>query len=321
MDKTTPQILIKYKKMKYTLAITIYNKEHWVESILKSWIENASDPNELEVVMVFDALKDNSKEVASQYLEKKGIKHKFLFADDKHEIFCNNLALENSTGENIIFIQDDNWIYDKNWDLTLSKVIDDRSLNVGAIALLAGARVLAPNYKEDVLKSYYSIIKHNIHSFIFKKLKPIKIGTRFCYRRIESDRSIKKENFTIHNIESQELGVWTIHHITRPFCIQRNLINKMGGLDKYFMPHMGDDIDLSYKLLINGYNNYYIPFNLLNISTVADDTKHGNLFNIHCRLIYEIKKRYPSIKEFNKKYPIKKVRELFLDTNNDSIYL
>ena len=34
----------------------------------------------------------------------------FLFADDRYEIFCNNLALKRASGDYIVFIQDDNCI-------------------------------------------------------------------------------------------------------------------------------------------------------------------------------------------------------------------
>jgi len=305
--------------MKYTLAFTIYNKEKWVESILDSWLENATNINEIEVIIVFDDLKDNSKLIAERCLSKYNITSKFLYADDKHEIFCNNLALENASGDYIIFIQDDNWIYDKNWDGILTDIFNDKKMKIGAVALLAGAKILNFSFKSDILYSYYRALKFNLKSLLTKRNAYIKPELGFRYERLEIDRTSKKNNFSIHKIKSLPLGIWTIHHITRPFCINRKLILELGGLDKFFMPHMGDDVDLSYKLLQLGYLNIYIPFNLLNISTVADSDKHGYLFVIHSRIISELRKRYPEVIKHPNKYPIMKVRDLFLNSKNDSI--
>ena len=65
--------------MKITLAITIYNKEKWVKSILESWIQNVSNKEKLEVVIVFDDLKDASEKIARQYLEEVNVAYKFLY--------------------------------------------------------------------------------------------------------------------------------------------------------------------------------------------------------------------------------------------------
>ena len=125
--------------MKITLAINIYNKEKWIESLLDSWISNLSGKNEYEIIIVFDDCQDKSVEIAEEYLRGCPYEHKFLFADDKFEIFCHNLALENATGDYVVFVQDDNWIYDKNWDTLLEQVLQ-RVDNVGVIGLLAGVR-------------------------------------------------------------------------------------------------------------------------------------------------------------------------------------
>ena len=306
--------------MKITLAITIYNKEKWVKSILESWIQNVSNKEKIEVIIVFDDLKDGSEKIARQYLEEVNVRYKFLYADDRHEIFCNNLALENATGDHVIFIQDDNWIYDKNWDLVLEHVINNTE-KLGGIALLAGAKILPFSFKEDILKYFYKIVRLNIKSILTLRKSFVWPFSGFNYQRIESDRPSKKENFTIHKIKSQPIGVWSIHHVTRPFCIKKNLIDELGGLDKFFMPHMGDDVDLSYKLLERGYKNIYIPFDLLNISTVSDSDKHGNIYVIHCRIITELKNRYANVIKNPQKYKIEKLNNINLAIEQESLII
>jgi len=219
--------------MKITLAFDIYNKEKWIESILHSWISNLSGENQYEIIIVFDACKDRSEEIARNFLSQFNYEYKFLHADDKYEIYCNNLALQHATGDYIVFIQDDNWIYDKDWDLIFTKVVGKVD-NVGTVGFLAGIQALPDS--------------NNIK-----------------YQRIEIDRPHKGENFSVHNLPTYETGVWQVDAICRPFCVSRALLLSYGGLDTAFSPTCGDDLDLSLKLLRDGKVNLYIPFDLLNI--------------------------------------------------------
>lgn len=235
--------------MKFSLAFDIYNKEKWIESVLDSWISNLSGKNEYEIIMVFDNLKDKSWELAEKCLAKYPHRYMALFANDKFEIFCNNLALENATGDYIIFIQDDNWIYDKNWDLLLQKVIETIE-NIGAIGFLAGLKLFPP----------------------------------MKYQRIEINRPHKGVHFSQFNLPLYELGIWQVDAINRPFCISTKILKEKGGLDKAFMPMDGDDLDLSIKILKDGRKNVYIPFDLVNITAkkkslsiqvMSDNYKHA----------------------------------------------
>jgi len=293
-----------------TLAFTIYNKENWVISILKSWIENASNKSNLEIIIVFDDLKDDSKLNAQKYLDESGIKYKFLYANDKHEIFCNNLALEYSIGDYIIFIQDDNWIYDKNWDIILCNIIHDQN-KVGAIALLAGAKIIPISKKIKIVNT----IKKVLRLFMLTKSKAF--YPSLVVERLETNREHKGENFSIHDISSLPLGIWQIHIITRPFCISRKLLLNYGGLNKSFMPHTGDDIDLSLKLLSDGYQNIYVSFDLVNISTIGDNLIHGTNNNNVKKALKLNYKYHKKIINNSHKYPIRKISDI--DSNMEFI--
>jgi len=217
--------------MKLTLAFDIYNKEKWIASLLDSWLSNLSGKNKYEFIVVFDGLKDESRKIADKKFREYKYLYLSLFAENKYEIFCNNLALQHATGDYIIFIQDDNWIYDKNWDSTLTEVIA-KIPNLGVISFLSGLRVFAP---------------------------PIR------WERIEADRPHKRKYFEIQEIESCDTAIWQVDAINRPFCINKELLNSLGGLDRAYEPTYGDDFDLSLKLLRKGKTNIYIPFDLVNI--------------------------------------------------------
>lgn len=289
--------------MTITLAFTIYNKENWVISILESWIENASDKSNLEIIIVFDDLKDNSKVNAKKYLDEAGVKYKFLHANDKHEIFCNNLALEHATGDYIIFIQDDNWIYDKGWDVTIHNIIREQN-KVGAIALLAGAKIIPISKKIKIANTIKKLLS------LFKVTKSMAFYPRFVVERLETNREHKGDNFSIHHIPSLPLGIWQIHLITRPFCISRKLLLNYGGLNKSFMPHTGDDIDLSLKLLGDGYQNLYVSFDLVNISTIGDNLIHGTNNNNVKKALKLNYKYHKKIINNSHRYSIRKISDI-----------
>jgi glycosyltransferase involved in cell wall biosynthesis len=302
--------------MRITLAFTIYNKEHWVESILNSWIENAANKENLEIIIVFDDLKDNSELIAKRTLDNLKIDYKFLYAQDKHEIFCNRLALEASTGDYVIFIQDDNWIYDKNWDLILLGTIKAYNNSEGVVSFLAGAEIIRYSYLIDFLIPY---IKFIFKTLLFKNPSSNPFYPIFRFNRLESDRTQKKENFTIHNIKSLPIGIWEVNLGTRPFCISRDKIIKLEGLDKVFLPHTADDVDLSLKCIGSGYKNLYIPFNLKNISTIGDSILHGEKFDQFQKGYSICFKRHKSIIKKMSKCKINQSISLSLNGTNDSL--
>lgn len=278
--------------MKYSLVFVIYNKEKWVKSLIDSWLNNCSDLSRIEVIFVFDALNDKSHDIIVENMKNYSVSYQTYFANDKHEIFCNNLGLSKSSGEYVIFIQDDNWIYDKNWDLILDKIYSIKEINVGAVALLAGAKILPTSFYYDFLIRNYLILRYNLRELAKLRFNFLRFGFGFTLERMETDTPHKKENFSNFKISSLERAIWTTHLITRPFCVNRLLLNKYKGLDKKFMPHWGDDIDLSIKLILDGYRNVYYPFDLVNISTVTDSEKHGKLNYIVQKRVTQLYKRY-----------------------------
>lgn len=278
--------------MKITLAYDIYNKEKWIESLLDSWISRLSGKNEYEIILVFDDCKDNSVNIAKSYLENLPYEYQILFADDKFEIFCNNLALENSTGDFVLFIQDDNWMYDNCWDYTISEIIK-LVPNIGCIGLLAGIKMLPT--QSNLMTSFEGFLSQILRKLkIERSLSELQYYGSLNYERLEINRLHKDYHISIKDLDPPQMGVWQVDGVNRPFCISRSLLLSKGGLDKEFMPSCGDDLDLSIKLLKDGRTNIYIPFDVLNI-TASNKTMTNEFINnvyLHAyRLLY---KRYHS---------------------------
>jgi len=218
--------------MKFTLAFDIYNKESTIESLLTSWLDACSMRHEIEVVMIFDDLHDDSGIIARNVLGRYSLVHNILMsADNKYEIHCNNLAFQRAHGDFIVFIQDDNWMYDQNWDDTLARVLNCVP-NVGIVGLLAGS---------------------DIHNAV-------------KWDRFEINRSHKGSNYTTNlaDVLDAKLGVWAVDSVCRPFGLYTKQLEEFRGLDLSYCPMEFDDMDVCTKALKYGLTNIYIPFDVVN---------------------------------------------------------
>lgn len=216
-----------------TIALTVYNKESWISNLLCSWLDTLSGEYTVEVVAVFDGCEDDSFNVVMGVMDNHpNIQFVARSAPDVHEIVSNNMALDVARGEYIVFVQDDNWMFDRHWDATLISFLQ-RS-RVGLVGLLAGVGVAG---NEHLTRT-----------------------------RVECWRSGKdKTNFG----KAWDMGVYQVDCAIRPFAGNTALIRTY-GLGQGFDTVTWDDVDLSLRLQQAGYENYYLPFNVLNKSTIAE---------------------------------------------------
>jgi len=224
--------------MKITMAFGIYNKAQWLAPLMTSWLTNLSDKHQYEVIVVCDACVDESASIAMRTMKEYPHIHYIpLETPDVHEIAVNNIALKHAATDSdiIIFIQDDNWIYDPGWDEMLAKVFDTVE-KVGAVGLLAG----------------------------------VNFDSKFHRSRVECDRAHKGDSFAVHNLAPRTLGIYPVDAAIRPFAVRTALLRKYGGLGKGFDLVVWDDIELSFRLIRDGYMNLYVPFDLVNTSEIAE---------------------------------------------------
>lgn len=255
--------------MKITLAFQVFNKEKTIKSVLNSWINTLSFDHEYEFIIVFDACKDDSKKIAELLLKRKKITYKFFYADDKYEIYCNNLALSQATGDIIVFIQDDNWMYTKNWDATILKFYLSHN-KVGMIGLLAGVKFLSPNT---------SIL----HRLLYRGY-PENIN----YERV----AVKRKHDAVLKSNNRPVNIQEVDVAIRPFAINTKLLRKIGGLDTKYSPSCGDDMDLGLKLLKVNYANYYISFHVINTSASTKTLHSDYIKNLYLNAYRTIDKQH-----------------------------
>jgi len=215
--------------MRLSLILSVFNKEKTIANLLRSWMRTASQQHQIEVVLIYDAPVDDSFKRASLALkEYQFVSDLHLSADNMYEIHCNQMGFQQSHGDWVIFAQDDTWMYDQDWDLTLLEVIR-RIPDVGVIGLLAGSR-------------FYHAEK---------------------WERLEIDRPHKGENFNSTELV-KHLGVWQVDAACRPFAISAQLLTAFRGLNLAFCPMEFDDMDVSIRALQAGKRNVLVPFDIMN---------------------------------------------------------
>jgi GT2 family glycosyltransferase len=75
--------------------------------------------------------------------------------------------------------------------------------------------------------------------------------------------------------------------------IRRGALEKTGGLDESFFMY-GEDIDLSYRLVLSGYSNYYLPLRILHYK--GESSKQGDvryIRNFYGAMVIFFRKYYP----------------------------
>ena len=243
--------------MKLSLTFNVFNKEHYIEEYINLWLDSLSQNYSYEVLVNFDDLKDQSKDLTQKVLDKfieqnpnLDISYKLFETPNLYELKCTNLLLKECTGDIIIIIQDDNFMYQKGWDVSVVNMYASTP-NAGCIGMLAGVNV---NYKTK------------------------------SYSRLEILTPNKDPK--CHNPISASLDqAYPVDTVIRPFIGLRSDFEELNYLDEAYAPFCWDDMDYCTKLARKGKQHYYIPFDLVNLSnnTTKETSGAGWANNIESR--------------------------------------
>lgn len=214
--------------MKLSIIIVNYNVAQLLRNCLLS-IQKYSEDINYEVIVVDNNSADNSwKNLISEFPQFHFI------ASEKNEGFAkaNNKAIERAKGEYLLILNPDTELE----GFYLKEILNfaDSKTNFGCL----GVRM------HDAEGNFLPESKRSVPDMLnsFEKL-----FTRFQ----------KKNSKSYYRNDIGEFEIGEVEVITGAFFLVRSEVyNKVGGLDEsYFM--YGEDIDLCYTLLQNGWENYY----------------------------------------------------------------
>ena len=213
---------------KLSIIIVNYNVTQLLRNCLIS-IQKYSDGIDYEVIVI----DNNSIDRSWNDLIPEFPRVHFI-ASEKNEGFAkaNNKAIERATGEYLLILNPDTELE----DFYLNEILDfaNSKTNFGCL----GVRM------HDANGNFLPESKRSVPGMInsFEKL-----FTNFK----------NKNSKSYYRNDVGENGIAEVEVITGAFLlVKKEVYEKVGGLDeRYFM--YGEDIDLCYTLLNNGYQNYY----------------------------------------------------------------
>ncbi len=215
--------------MKLSVIIVNYNVKYYLEQCLYT-VMKATHGIKCEII-VFD---NHSSDGSIEYLKNRYPIVKFICS--YHNVgFAkgNNAAIRQSTGEYILLLNPDTFVGED----VLKNAIEfmDSNPKVGGV----GVRMRTSNGQMAPES------RRAIPTIITSFLKMIGKDKRYYMRHLPIDKPCR------------------IEVISGAFCmLRRKALEEIGLLDpSYFM--YGEDIDLSYRLIKKGYENWYLPLDIL----------------------------------------------------------
>ncbi|WP_370003341.1 glycosyltransferase family 2 protein, partial [Winogradskyella sp.] len=209
--------------MKLSVIILNYNVRYFLELCLKS-VEAATKDLEAEIIVVDNNSPDDSCEMVKRLFPSvKLIENKENFGFSKG----NNIGVAEAKGEYLCILNPDTVVAEDTF-LNILEFADSKSdLGIVGCQLIDGRGEFLPESKRQIPtpKVAFQKLMGNTKNYYTNALKPNEVG---------------KTDILV--------GAFMV--------LKRSVYNQVNGFDEdYFM--YGEDIDLSYKILKAGYNNYY----------------------------------------------------------------
>ncbi len=213
--------------MNISVVIVNYNVRYFLEQCILS-VQAASKNLLTEIIVV-----DNNSSDASCELLKSKYPEVILIQNKKNVGFssANNQGVKVAKGEYVLILNPDTVIAEDTLSKILTFTNSKQNLGVLGVKLVDGSGNFLPESKRSIPTPAVS----------FNKLFGI------------SSKQTGKYYAT--HLKENETGVADVF-VGAFMFMKRIVYNEVGGFDKaYFM--YGEDIDLSYKILHKGYQNYY----------------------------------------------------------------
>lgn len=111
--------------IKVSVIVPAYNTENYIKDCIESLIHQTLE--ELEVIIVDDGSKDRTLQVLKAYEEKHPQRVKVLHKENGGQASARNLALQHAKGEYLGFVDSDDWVDLKMYELMYEKAVEENA--------------------------------------------------------------------------------------------------------------------------------------------------------------------------------------------------
>lgn len=248
--------------MKLSIIIISYNVKHYLEQCLLSIFKAQREDIPMEIFVVDNASQDNSPAYIREQFPAKEYPNLHIIANARNMGFgkANNQAIAKAQGEYMLFLNPDTIITEN----TLHDVITfaDTHQQMGGLGtmMLHSDGQFALESRRGLPTPWTSMCKMSGLCALFPKSK--RFG-KYYMQYLDKEQPSEIEIIS---------GAF--------FLARKSALDKTGLFDEAFFMY-GEDIDLSYRLLQNGYKNYYTPSPILHYkgeSTQKSTFKYVHIF-------------------------------------------
>ncbi len=237
--------------MKLSVIIVNYNVKYFLEQALYS-VRKAVKNLTVEVFVVDNNSKDGSVEMVREKFPEV-----ILIANKDNPGFsvANNQAIEISKGEYVLLLNPDTVVAEDTFEKSVA-FMDAHPKSGGlGIKMIDGSGQFLPESKRGFPSPWVAFYK----TFGFSKLFP---------------KSKKFNHYHLGYLSKDENH--KIEVLAGAFMLMRkSTLDEVGLLDETFFMY-GEDIDLSYRITLGGYDNYYFADSQI-IHYKGESTKRGSL--------------------------------------------
>src|SRR6218665_1140638 len=220
--------------MKLSVIIVNYNVQHFLEQCLHS-VRKAARNVSTEVYVV-----DNNYVYGSMTMVKEKFPEVLLIENKKNTGFsyANNQAIRIAKGEYILLLNPDTVVEEDTFEKVVGFMDSHPDAGGLGVKMLDGKGNFLPESKRGLPTPSVAFYKIFGFSRIFPKSK---VFGKYHLGYLDKDKT--------HDVDV----------LSGAFMLMRKTaLDKVGLLDETFFMY-GEDIDLSYRITLGGYKNYYFP--------------------------------------------------------------
>lgn len=242
--------------MKLSVIIVNYKVKHYLEQCLRS-VAEASRDIAIEVIVVDNASGDGSVE----YLRER-FPDVTIIASEENLGFAraNNLAIRNSHGQYVLLLNPDTIVAEDTFRDFIGFMDSTPDAGGCGAYMLHTDGSFAPESRRGLPTPFVAFCKMSGLASLFPKSRTF---GRYYMRYLNENE--------VNRIKIMS-GAFMF--------LRRDALDKAGLLDEDFFMY-GEDIDLSYRILKAGYNNYFLPSRILHYkgeSTVKSSYRYVHTF-------------------------------------------
>jgi len=234
-----------------SVIIVNYNVRHFLEQALRS-VQKASEGLSIETWVVDNNSQDQSIEMLHQQFPEVNLIH------NQHNpgfAVANNQAIQKARGQYILLLNPDTVVQEDTFQRCLAFMEDHPKAGGLGIKMLDGSGAFLPESKRGFPKPLVAFCKAFGLSSLFPKSR---IFNQYHLGFLSPEAN--------HRVEV----------LSGAFMLMRkSVLDEIGLLDEAFFMY-GEDIDLSYRIVQAGYENYYFSESKI-IHYKGESTKKGSL--------------------------------------------